>query len=93
MRNSTTGSWDLSRPATLLIDSEDEHHLLHVSWNHIGGMLSVFDSCGRISIYDTAGNTSGRMNQIRKGENDPENDMEAIAASYWCSVLPYAEKV
>jgi mediator of RNA polymerase II transcription subunit 16 len=93
IKGSKSNSWNLSKPSVLPLELEEDHLLVHISWNQLGSMLSVFDSSGRISIFDTVNNTSGRMVMVRSGSKDGGIEMDAIAASYWFPVLPYAEKV
>lgn len=78
------GQWKLSEEynAEAVSVVHSEHKIVHLSWNHTGNDLAVFDIYGQISVF-TILIALNRLTVIRRCLTDPEDNLGAVVGYMW----------
>ena len=78
------GQWKLSEEynADAVTTVHSEHQIVHLSWNHTGNDLAVFDLYGQISVF-TILIALNRVTLMRRCISDPEDNLGAVVGHIW----------
>ena len=82
--SSKDGGWKLGEEydADAVSAVHSEHKIVHLSWNHTGNDLAVFDEYGQISVF-TIITALNRLTLLRRFIVDPEDNLSAVVGYMW----------
>lgn len=82
--NPKDGQWILGEEynADAVSAVHSEHKIVHLSWNHTGNDLAVFDLYGQISVF-TIVIALNRLTVLRRCISDPEDNLGALVGYMW----------
>ena len=75
------GRWKLSEEYLAPV-VHSEHDIVHLSWNHTGNDLAIFDIYGQISVF-TIVIALNHLTASRRSIADPEDNLGAIVGYMW----------
>ena len=84
MCNPKDGQWILGEEynADAVSAVHSENKIVHLSWNHTGNDLAVFDLYGQISVF-TIVIALNRLTVLRRCLSDPEDNLGALVGYMW----------
>lgn len=82
--NKGDGKWTLSQPISIkgISTLHCDYPIIHLSWNHQGHELAVFDSMGRVSIF-TLLFTLSDFSAPRKCAIDTDDPLGVVVGLIW----------
>ena len=97
MYDADNGQWRLSRECLVhqANEAQEGHRLCHLSWNHSGGELAVFDVMGRITVLQMV-MAMNRLLVSRPSDHHHEDDLGGVVGAIWLqtdrTVSPHAQR-